>query len=645
MPSSEPNVLLLSMPWGPVNEPSLGLAILKAQLVRAGLRARVRHAAPFLLEYFNFDSYQSIGARHGLNDAMFTAIFEPEFAPEQVAAIEWFAHHTYGMAMLKCREKTDCSSLLDYVYKSRNVAVPQFLKDCLRVVDDMQPTMVGFTCMFDQTVASLALAKLIKQRYPGVLVVFGGYALEDPVGLQIARCFPFIDVVVEGEGEDRIVPLARASVDRSLLASIHGIHYRDADGVFRSNPRSGKTVALDESPDPDYDDYFADLEELRAQHSVEVSTTTLAVESSRGCWWGQVHHCTFCGIDDETMKYRHKSPENVERMLERMVARYGDRHFRFSDYIMPRSYYKTLLPRLAAAGGKYKLHWEIKANVKADEIAVMRQAGIGSVQPGIESFSTPLLHAMDKGVTGIQNVLTIRLLAEQDIQVNYNILYGFPDDRPEWYEELLRNIPLLYHLPPPYSYVPVQMTRYAPLQNDPSRFGIASPLVPDRAYEIIFSESFRKDAGFDLRDYAYVFATPYKFGPRCHELYDMLVYQCLHWVEMHAKREVWLSYEVDDHGVTYRDSRYREAGEVMSFGPLHARIQQRVADRIVSVGDLCAELPEASAEEVAQALEELERSRLLYREGNRVLGVAMPASCYERWRARAKAMERELAPA
>jgi ribosomal peptide maturation radical SAM protein 1 len=645
MADSDPNVLLISMPWAPVYEPSLGLAILKGQLTKAGIRARVRHAAPFLLEYFKFDSYEAIGARHGFNDAMFASVFEPEMAADQISALDWFAHHTYNVAALKYRENVDSSTLVDYVRKARNEAVPQFLNDCVALVQEIQPTMVGFTCMFDQCVASLALAKLIKDRLPQSLIVLGGYALEDPVGLQLARCFPFVDAVLEGEGEDRIVDLARASVDRTLLPGIHGIHYRDAGGAFRSNPRNGKTVELNDSPDPDYDDFFADLTELRAGHSIEVRTTAIPVESSRGCWWGQVHHCTFCGIDDETMKYRSKSPENVEAMLARMVARYGDCHFRFSDYIMPRSYYKTLLPRLAAEGGKYKLHWEIKANVKADEIALMQQAGIEAVQPGIESFSTPVLRAMDKGVTGIQNVLTIKLLTEHDVLVNYNILYGFPTDRPEWYEELLRNIPLLYHLPPPYSYVPVQMTRYAPLQNDPSRFGIASPLVADRQYEIIFSSEFRKRIGFNLDDYAYVFAAPFKFAPRSAELYDMLVYQCTHWVEMHAKREVWLSYEFDEEGVTYRDSRFRESGEVLNFGPLHARIQRSISDRIVALEELSAEWPDVPPENVIQAVAELDRARLVFREGNRLLGLAMPASCYERWRARAKQLESELATA
>ena len=641
----EPNVLLVSMPWGPVYEPSLGLAILKAQLNRAGIRCRVRHAAPFLLEYLKFDSYEAIGARYGLNDAMFSWVFEPELAIDQIEAIDWFARNNYGLAALKFRENTDITSLLEYVRKIRDEAVPKFLDDCLRVVDEVKPTMVGFTSMFDQSVASLALAKLIKQRYSDSLIVMGGYALEDPVGMQLARCFSFVDAVVEGEGEDRIVPLALASVDPSVLPSIHGIHYRDARGQLRSNPRGGRNIVLDDSPDPDYDDFFADLTELRKKHSVEVTTTAIPVESSRGCWWGQVHHCTFCGIDDETMKYRCKSAENVEAMLARMAARYGDCHFRFSDYIMPRGYYKTLLPKLAADGGKYKLHWEIKANIKTDEAALMRRAGIEAVQPGIESFSTPVLRAMDKGVSGIQNVLTIKLLTEQDILVNYNVLFGFPNDEPQWYEELLRNLPLLYHLPPPFSYVPVQMTRYAPLQNNPSRFGIATSLVAERSYQMIFSAAYRDRIGFDLDDYAYVFATPYVPVKGCAELYDMVVYQCAHWAEIHATREVWLSSEFNDKGVTYRDSRYTEAGEVVNFGSIHARIQRHICDHIISVEELCSECSQTPAKEVERALEELEHARLLYREGNRVLGLAMPAYCYDRWRARAKELQQELTQA
>jgi ribosomal peptide maturation radical SAM protein 1 len=646
MATSRPRVLLMSMPWAPVQEPSLGLAILASQLKSAGVHTRVRHGSLFLLEYLKFESYESLGIRYGLNDFLFTSVFEgPEIPSDQLDALEGFWRNTYDVSALSYRSKLDSAQFLDYVRRVRNEAVPRFLDDCLRVVEETRPTMVGFTCMFDQTVASLAMAKVIKEKYPDVLIVLGGYALEAPVGPHIARCFPFVDVVVQGEGEDRIVALAEASLDWRQLTGIDGIDFRDHRGSVISNPRSAVTFNLDDSPFPDYDDYLNDVEELGSKHSVHIDVKTLPVESSRGCWWGQVRHCVFCGIDDETMKYRFKAPEHVERMLEHMSRKYGERRFRFSDYILPRSYYKTLLPRLAAKPVKYELHWEMKSNVKAEEVRLMKEAGIVEVQPGIESFSSAVLRRMDKGVTALQNVLTIRLLTEHDITVNYNVLFGFPDDKPEDYREMLRTIPLLYHLPPPFSYSPVETTRYAPMQADPVRFGISAPVLANRAYDMVFSAAFRKRIGFDLDQYAYMFTRPYEFTPGCADLYDLLVHQILHWTHAQNRQVFQLSCELTDEGVTYRDSRYGPDETVRDFGLIHARVQQLISDRIRSIDELKADLCDVPAARVSDAIDELDAGRLIFREDTRLVGLALPSSYYERLRSASIATKEQLAEA
>jgi ribosomal peptide maturation radical SAM protein 1 len=441
--------------------------------------------------------------------------------------------------------------------------------------------------------------------------------------------------VVSGEGEDRIVALAQASVHRDLLESIHGIHYRNLAGKLLHNVKSSKPINLDESPAPDYCDFYSDVEELRAEHLVSVTVTTLPVESSRGCWWGQVHHCTFCGIDDETMRFRNKKPETVGRMLDHMGEMYPNMLFRFSDYILPRSYYRSLLPSLAAKGGKHKLHWEIKANVRADEVQLMKKAGIIAVQPGIESFSTPVLRKMDKGVSAIQNILTIKLFAEADVVVNYNILFGFPDDDPNDYRELLRTIPCLYHLPPPTSYIPIQITRYAPLQANPVRWGIFKELRADLPYKTIFSEAFRQERGFVLEKYAYVFETPYEFQADCSRVYGLLIYQVAHWLESYNKREVGLSYEFSPSGVTYRDSRYQSDEVVLYFGPIHAKIQALVSDQICTSDQLVSAVSQDSRADVLSALDEMHAARVLFREGNKYVGLAFHTSCYQHWRERA----------
>src|SRR6185312_11348545 len=45
-------------------------------------------------------------------------------------------------------------------------------------------------------------------------------------------------------------------------------------------------------PYPDHSDFFRDFE-ASSIHSLVVTEVTM--ETSRGCWWGQKHHCTFCG--------------------------------------------------------------------------------------------------------------------------------------------------------------------------------------------------------------------------------------------------------------------------------------------------------------------------------------------------------------
>src|SRR5690348_15515752 len=75
---SPPRVLLISMPWASLPEPSLGLAILKAKLLETGIPCTVRHQNIFFLEYLKAESYDVIGARWGFNDFLFTKTLQEE---------------------------------------------------------------------------------------------------------------------------------------------------------------------------------------------------------------------------------------------------------------------------------------------------------------------------------------------------------------------------------------------------------------------------------------------------------------------------------------------------------------------------------------------------------------------------------------
>ena len=54
-------------------------------------------------------------------------------------------------------------------------------------------------------------------------------------------------------------------------------------------------------------------------------------ETARGCWWGERQHCTFCGLNGATMAFRSKTPERVlvgDRGAARSARRPGVQHRR-----------------------------------------------------------------------------------------------------------------------------------------------------------------------------------------------------------------------------------------------------------------------------------------------------------------------------
>ena len=74
-------------------------------------------------------------------------------------------------------------------------------------------SVVGFSSTFQQNVASLALARRIKERFPMVKVVFGGANFEGEMGPEYVRAFPFIDYAVVGEGDMAFPALLRNIAD------------------------------------------------------------------------------------------------------------------------------------------------------------------------------------------------------------------------------------------------------------------------------------------------------------------------------------------------------------------------------------------------------------------------------------------------
>ncbi|MEO8679556.1 MAG: RiPP maturation radical SAM C-methyltransferase, partial [Vicinamibacterales bacterium] len=556
----------------------------------------------------------------------FTGVLDQSLCTDQVACLmERCAAHT---EVASTRPFHNASELGHAIIQTRHEIVPRYLAECAERILAYRPTMVGFTCMFDQTLASAALASLIRERQPDILIVFGGYALEGPPGAEVLRAFPHIDAVATGDGEPVIGRLAQASIGACCLSEIPGVMTQD-------QPRAAVRPQADlrTSAEPDYDDWYADLTSLRERDRVTVRTTALPVESSRGCWWGQKHHCVFCGIDEETLKYRNKDAPTVLGMLARIRERYGvNVPMRFSDYIFPHNFFTELLPQLAAVQPRYDLQCEIKANQTTDRVKAFAEAGFSELQPGIESFDSNVLRLMDNGVSGIQNVHLLRQGYVHGIQINYNILYGLPGEQPEWYDRMVQRLPRLFHLTPPITRTETIVTRFAPLQMNPGRFGVKVQPRHHRCYDALFSAQFLANTGFTLDNYAYYFDRNFDYEPDAEPHYWALLRQVDHWKRQHRERVVDLSWKPAGAEIVVSDSRpTREVERVV--GGTEKDVFLACAEAPVRKTVIAQQLG-ASADEIARCLASLDEQELIWAEDDYIVGLAIPEAVVQQHRSK-----------
>ena len=279
------------------------------------------------------------------------------------------------------------------------------MTSALTAVDWGRYKVIGFTSTFDQNVASLTMAKLIKDVYPHVAIVFGGANYDGEMGLEYLRAFAFIDYVVVGEGEETFPALVRRLLAEQPDEHPQGVAYRHG-GRVRFRPNESLFSDFSQTGPPDYDDYYRLQAELA--ESAQGLDRILLYEGSRGCWWGEKHHCTFCGLNAQSMKFRAKSPEHVAQEMKWLSHRYDTARFRLVDNIIDMKYIEHLFGRFAADHCDLDVFIETKSNLHKSQIRTLAAGGVKCMQPGLESLSLNQLRAMDKGVTPMQNIVCLK---------------------------------------------------------------------------------------------------------------------------------------------------------------------------------------------------------------------------------------------
>ena len=509
-----------------------------------------------------------------------------------------------------------------YLIDLRERVLPSFIDDCYRRVDWGGFDIVGFSSIFEQNCASLALARRIKDGGSGLLTVFGGANFEDEMGLEFVRAIPWVDYAIIGEG-DHVFPefldLLAAGGD---VGALPGVASRRPGGEVRFSGRAAPVNDLNSLPEPDYRDFFSTAASLTMPDSVRGQTISLPFETARGCWWGAKHHCTFCGLNGLGMAFRSKSPNRALRGIEELAERYSCYQLVAVDNIMDLAYVNGVFAQLEELRRDYTFFYETKANLSQKQLSQLARGGVRHLQPGIESLSTHVLQLMRKGTTGLQNVQLLKWARYYQVHMHWNVLLGFPGELSVDYVQQLDTMHLIPHLQPPETVGRIWLERFSPNYTQHEELGITD-IRPEPAYAHVYPD------GIDLDRIAYFFE--YEGAPvEPISEYERIASYVEQWKKAWAGPEVpFLVYQRGAGRLTVTDGRDPGSPRISSFGELGALVYECCAPRgrgltriVESLGSTAGH--DVTPETIQSELDTFMSLGLMLQENGHYLSLALP---------------------
>ncbi|MGE0658283.1 MAG: RiPP maturation radical SAM C-methyltransferase [Reyranellaceae bacterium] len=475
-------VALVCLPWLEPWHAPIGLAVVASQLRRHGMGCWVRFA--------NLDLYSAIADSMG--DEVAARLFGNGRLAELLVSPLW---RRFSRSENEQRIRLLRPLGLD---PSEMRKIQQLADECFeRILAEpgwAQTRACGFSLGINQSLMGLTLARRLRESHPHVRIAFGGSQCSDPMGIALLEAFNFIDAVGCGECDDSIAPLFESLLAVREPTSIPNIAYR-WEGHVRVGAKASTHAA--DFGTPDYDDFREPAMRFMRKHRKPVS---YYVEGSRGCWWGEKHHCTFCGIHSQEIRSRSRPGADVVKDIVGLASSHPAINIALSDTLVPQAHLRHVVPalRTALSESDVELFADFKPNLSKRDVASLARSGFTGVQLGIETFSDRLLKRMRKGATSLQNVQALKWFTEAGVGVFYSLLVDIPGEEAEDYREVHRIMKAIPHLQPPSAVFPIEFDRYSPYFDRPSEFGIGR-LQPHRIYRLVYGE------GIDLHRFAYVY--------------------------------------------------------------------------------------------------------------------------------------------
>lgn len=502
-------VIIIVPPVVQISFPAIGPSLLAAACREAGIPARVAYPSLDFAARIGLGPYTQLLASPSdkmLGEIVFAAVF-PGRRLSPGAILDELANRRASCAALGIA-RAELEACIG--------SVTDFVADTAARILARAPRIVAFSSMFQQNLASVAIARALKAQQPNLVTVVGGANVMEPMGSALLGVTDAFDFVFSGEADLEFPAFCRAFLATGTLPERR---------LIACEPLAD----LDHAATPRYDDYFNELAALRETGRFPADWPAfLPFESSRGCWYAAKKPCTFCAFNTTLRRFRAKSPPRILAELRALAEHYGHSCLWAVDNIMPDEMLRTVLPELAAHPAGYTLAYELRPNLGPAQLDLLARAGVPTIQPGIESLATPLLRLIGKGVTALRSLVFLRDARSCGLNVVWNFITAIPGEHPRDYRAMLALLPWIEHLPAPFRSLPTLFHRYSRYHEDPGRYGIRR-LRPLPVYGLLYGPQ------ADLENLAHTFEAEYDTVAACEpDLWGEFDSALRHWMRAWA---------------------------------------------------------------------------------------------------------------
>ena len=458
-------VALINMPLSLKHFPSIQLAICKTVLNSVGVESDTF--------YLNLDYI------HNLGSSSWAANFQHH--------VEWlFAKKLWNQKEPKWGSGIDKSFLEKHADRlaSTEEAGHKTIDDAIEHISWENYDVVAFTCTFTQLIASLCLAKLLKDKYPHLKTMFGGMALFYEQAHEYLTHFDWIDYVFIGEADRSLRDVTKRLLQgNENFDNIPGVVYRyDGNIEFHGMDK----VPIEEMAVPDYSDYF-DYVERNEGFGMAPKNLHLPIEMSRGCGYAAKKQCKFCSIHKYLLGGRDKDEDKLIEEIYSLYDKWKGKFagFAFTDLLSEPAKLRSIFPRLkklASVGMRFKT--ECKPTLCPDDIRILRESGLNKIYFGIETLSPNAIRAMDKGISIIKSLSILKWCKYYDIKSFWNLLINVPFEEESWYDEIDSTLVKMAHLSRPSTMGAIRLERFSVYYQKK----LLPNIVPDPIYHNLYPE-------------------------------------------------------------------------------------------------------------------------------------------------------------